>query len=136
MSSIKPPDGRGAGGGAPVATLPGATPAAGEAGGAVPAGGADFRDALARAEGAAGGPSAEAQAAAGVKGGDPLAELAGLLRSGALTREQAVERLIDRALSQVGRGLNDAQRAELAVVLRTALEADPALQALRDDLGR
>jgi hypothetical protein len=131
MSSIKPPDGRGAGPGAPIST-----PAApGQAtGGAAPAGGADFRDAL---EGVAAGASPQtAQAAAGAKAGDALAELAGLLRSGALTREEAVERLVDRALGQVGRGLSDAQRAELAVVLRTALEADPALQALRDDLGR
>lgn len=129
MSSIKPPDGRGAVGGVP--TAPGQAPFA-----AAPAG-ADFREALARAEGAAAAEGAQAASGpAAALGSDPLGELAGLVRSGALTPDQALDRLLDRALGQVGRGLSEAQRAELAVVLRTALEADPGLQALRSELGR
>jgi hypothetical protein len=131
MSSIKPPDGRGAGAGLPVSPEQGA--------GATGPAGADFREALSRAEKPAAG---EAAAAAGTAPAsqaaatDPLAELAGLVRSGALTPDAALDRLVERALGGVARGLDDAQRAELASVLRTALEADPALQALRDGLGR
>lgn len=129
MSSIKPPDGRGTGAGLPVAPEQGS--------GAAAAAGADFREALARAEGVAAGEGARgAHGARAAVGTDPLAELAGLVRSGALTPEAALDRLVERALGQAARGLSDAQRAELAVVLRTALEADPALQALRDGLGR
>jgi hypothetical protein len=126
MSSIKPPDGRGSIGSVPVAPEQGTDAAA-------PAG-ADFREALSRAEAGQGvqGPE-RAQAA---QAADPLGELARLVQSGALTPQQALDRLVERALGQVARGLDDAKRAELAVVLRTALESDPALQALRADLGR
>jgi len=134
MSSIKPPDGR-AGAGLPVAPEPGS-------GAASPAN-VDFRETLAEAQAAAAGTGAHAaqgaQAAQGphaAAAADPLAELAGLVRSGALTPQAALDRLVERALGQVGRGLSDAQRAELATVLRTALEADPALQSLSDGLRR
>ena len=158
MSSIKPPDGRGSTGAGPFA--PAAAPADGPAaadapdaatpGGAAPAG-ADFREALNRAQAGQVGQAAQAgQAASAAQASqagqsaqsaqashttDPLAELAGLVRSGALTSQQALDRLVERALGQVARGLSDAQRAELAGVLRTALESDPALQALRADAG-
>ena len=129
MSSIKPPDGRGAGAGLPVSPEQG-TGATGPAG-------ADFRETLSRAEKSTAGEAAEgARASQAAAGSDPLTELASLVRSGALTPQAALDRLVERALGRVAKGLDDAQRAELATVLRTALEADPALQALRDGLGR
>ena len=129
MSSIKPPEGRGAAAGLPI------TPEQG-AGAAAPAG-ADFREALSRVEGAAAGQAAQgAPAAQASAAADPVAELARSVQSGALSPQQALDQLVERTVGQVGRGLSEAQRTELAGVLRTALEADPALQGLRDGLGR
>lgn len=54
------------------------------------------------------------------------------MRSGALSAEQAIDRLVERTLAGVGAGLSEAQRAELGAVLRSALESDPALSELRD----
>jgi hypothetical protein len=128
MSSIKPPDGRGKAEGLPVGPEQGASgPAA-----------ADFREALAaegaRAQGATAPQSAQGAAAAA--GSDPIAELAGLVKTGALTADEALEQLVERALGRVGRGLSEGQRGELVTVLRTALESDPTLRALREGLAR
>ena len=59
------------------------------------------------------------------------ATLASAVRSGALQPDQAVQQLVDRALSGVGGKLSEAQRLELTAVLREALENDPALRELR-----
>jgi hypothetical protein len=128
MSSIKPTDPRST----PVSP---SSPDSVEQGGTERAGGPSFRDALERAgdAGHAQGPGAAATAR-GPAAADPVAELAQAVRSGALSAEQALERLVERAVSGVGRGLSQAQRAELTVVLRTALESDPALRELRDAL--
>ena len=127
MSSIKPPDGRGPAGGAPIGPQPSAE------GAAKP--GADFRDALAQAEGAAGAQATQAnQAASATRGGDALSELARMVRGGALTPEQAVEQLVERAVGK--HALDAGQRAELVRVLQSALEADFALRALREGLER
>ena len=63
---------------------------------------------------------------------DPIAELAGAIARGELSAEQAMDRLVDRALADVSAHLDGAQRAELASVLRAALDGDPAV---RDALG-
>lgn len=80
-------------------------------------------------------------AAAGVSGvggaaasgqADPIAELAAAIARGELSAAQAMDRLVDRALANVAAHLDGAQRAELASVLRAALDGDPAV---RDALG-
>jgi hypothetical protein len=127
MTSIKPS------GGPPLPIQPSTTPA-GQAGTAEQAGGVSFRKALESAA-SAGQVQQPAAAAPGSVAADPLAELAQAVRSGALTREQALERLVERALGSAAAGLTPAQRAELAVVLREALQHDPALRELTDALG-
>jgi hypothetical protein len=124
MTSIKPPDGR-----SPTSPI---GPAGGrEVEGADKAGGPAFRELLegAHPSGASGTP---AQA---VGGGDPVGALAQAVRSGTITPQQAVEQLVDRAVSSVGRSLSDAQRAELVTVLQQALQNDPALRELREAIG-
>jgi hypothetical protein len=72
--------------------------------------------------------------AAATGAADPVSELAAAVRSGAIDSEQAIERLLDRAVGGVGSRLSSAQRQELTVVLRQALDHDPALRELRDAL--
>jgi hypothetical protein len=123
MTSIKPPDGR-------PSSIPPAGP--GETGSPERAGGPSFREALERAgsagqtEGTARAPAETAAAA------DPVGELARAVRSGALSAEQAIERLVERAVAAVGGQLSAAQRSELSAVLHEALQSDPALRELRD----
>jgi len=63
---------------------------------------------------------------------DPIAELAGAIARGELSAAQAMDQLVDRALAGVSAHLDSAQRAELAGVLRAALDGDPSV---RDALG-
>lgn len=117
MTSIKPP-------------LPPVIP------GADPLGGATAAESVEKAT-AATGPSAAAPAsqvagAAAAGQADPIAELAAAIARGELSAAQAMDRLIDRALAGVSAHLDTAQRAELASVLRAALDGDPAV---RDALG-
>lgn len=122
MSSIKPPDGR-------FPASPTGPSGEGEVTGAQGSGEA-FREALdaARpADAAATGAAAQSAAAAG---GDAIAALAQALRAGTITSEQAIEQLVQRAIAGMARDLSEAQRGELAVVLREALQSDPALREL------
>lgn len=123
MSSIKPPDGR-----SPAS--PTGPSGEGDVAGAQRSGDA-FRDLLdaARPADVATGAASQAGAAAG---GDAIATLAQALRAGTITTEQAIDQLVQRAIAGMARDLSDAQRGELAVVLREALQNDPAL---RDLLG-
>lgn len=128
MSPIKPPDGR----------IPGAgsTPPAPEGTGGVGRSGG-FEAALERAERTAAAGAAQAagvQQAASAGAADPIAELARAVRGGAISKEQALEQLIERAAGGVQAVLSPAQRTELIAVLRSALQTDPALSALRDAL--
>jgi hypothetical protein len=120
MTSIKPP-------------LPPVVPGAGPL------------DSVGQAEGAAGVESVESTTSASAGRGasavsgvgaagqtDPIAELASAIARGELSAEQAMDRLVDRALANVSVHLDGAQRAELAGVLRAALDGDPAV---RDALG-
>ena len=131
MSAIKPPDGRPA---SVAPTDPGST----EAGAAERAGGASFRQALDEARAASSAqpatPAQGASGAAGAAGADPIAQLASAVRNGAVTPEQAIESLLDRAVGGVSARLSQAQRVELTAVLRQALDNDPALRELRDAL--
>ncbi len=126
MSSIKPPDGRSS----PIAT--GTADGSSEPGAADRAGGPSFREALDQAGGAERSQGVSAGATAGAVTADPISELAQAVRAGALSPEQAIERLVDRAVSAVGAQLSQAERAELGAVLRSALQSDPALSELRD----
>jgi hypothetical protein len=126
MTSIKPPDGR------PGPISPSSTGGSSDSGAAERVGSSSFRQALEQAGGAAPTQGAAAANTAGATAADPIAELAQAVRSGALTAEQAIERLLDRALTGVGARLSPAQRDELTAVLRSALEGDPALSELRD----
>ena len=126
MSSIKPPDGRSS----PIA--PGVSDGSSEPGAAERVGGPSFRQALEQAGSAERPQAASAAGSTGAAATDPIAELAQAVRAGALSPEQAIDRLVDRAVSGVGGQLSQAQRAELGAVLRSALESDPALSELRD----
>ena len=130
MSSIKPPDGRIPGAGsAPIAPDQGPS-----VGGAQRTGG-NFEAALEGAERAGGAAQAGAvQQAAGARTPDPIAELARAVRGGAITKEQALDQLVERAADGMHQVLSAPQRAELIAVLRSALQTDPALSALRDAL--
>jgi hypothetical protein len=123
MTSIKPPDGK-----VPGAGLDSGAPA--ETEGAERAGQASFRDLVGKASAA--GP---ASGASGSAAADPIAELAQAIRSGAITREQAIDQLVERTVASMSRTLTQAQRDELTAVLRQALESDPALLSLRAALG-
>ena len=62
-------------------------------------------------------------------------DLASSLRSGALTQREAVDALVERALSApAAQGLTEAGRADLARHLRNALAEDPTLRAMQADL--
>jgi hypothetical protein len=99
-------------------------------------GGASAAESVEKAAGTAGSGAA---APAGSVGGsapagqaDPIAELAAAIARGELSAAQAMDRLVDRALAGVSTHLDSAQRAELAGVLRAALDGDPSV---RDALG-
>jgi hypothetical protein len=135
MSSIKPPDGR-----VPGASNAPSAPEGSPAGGVQRSGG-DFEAALDAAEHARAGSAANAaarasdvQQASGVHAPDPIAELARAVRAGAVSKEQALEQLIERAAAGVQHTLSAPQRAELVAVLRSSLQTDPALSALREAL--
>jgi hypothetical protein len=134
MSSIKPPDGRVPGAGnAPSA--PEGSPAGG-----VQRSGGSFEAALDAAEQARAGSATSAaqashvQQASGARAPDPITELARAVRAGAVSKEQALEQLVERAAAGVQHALSAPQRAELIAVLRSSLQTDPALSALRDAL--
>lgn len=66
-----------------------------------------------------------------------LGALASELRSGSLTPEAAVARLLEQHLSSgPARALTPAARAELERMLRARLEEDPTLLTLTAELGR
>lgn len=130
MSSIKPPDGR------PGSVLP--TGQGGpETEASERAGGASFREALDSARGAEATQAAPTQASGAAAAGaaDAIAELASAVRAGTLSADQAVEALLERTVGAASARLSQAQRVELAAVLRHALDHDPALRELRDALG-
>lgn len=86
--------------------------------------GAAFRAAVADARGAS--------AASG-----EVAAIASEIKAGTLQASEAVERLVQRALSSgTAAALPPAQRERLAEMLRAQLAEDPTLQALQRDLQR
>jgi hypothetical protein len=90
---------------------------------------AEFRDQLAE------GPT-KAQSAGAVPTTE-LEALAARVRSGELSPGQAVDALVERALtSPMAAGLDDAGRAGLEAYLRAALEDDPVLSQMRGDVER
>jgi hypothetical protein len=123
MTSIKPPDPRAA------ERLGSSTP--GETSQAPDAAGASFRAVLGSTPGEA---SARPEAARPTPGADTPSALAQAIRAGALSTEQALDRLVERAVSTGP--LTDLQRAELRAILASALQSDPALRELRDNLDK
>ena len=63
---------------------------------------------------------------------DAIAQLSADLEAGKLTMDQALDALVERAVSGVGRSLNPQEREDLLSVLRNAIGSDPTLAALRD----
>ena len=79
---------------------------------------------------------ASLDATASASSSAPATDIAASLRAGSMSAQQAVEALIERALSApAARGLTDAGRADLARHLRNALAEDPTLRALQADLS-
>lgn len=67
---------------------------------------------------------------------DPAA-IAGALKTGAVTPEQAIDALVAKTLeSPMALSLSPAGRADLERTLRSALANDPTLLAMQADLGR
>lgn len=91
--------------------------------------------ATAAAEGAAPAGSAEAPAGVGASQAaapaDPIAALAADVQAGRIEMSDAVERLLERTVAQLGGRLSAEERAGLGAVLREALESDPVLSSLR-----
>lgn len=65
---------------------------------------------------------------------DAIGRIAQALGDGSLTVEQAMERLVDHALTGLDGRLTTTERTELLALLRDALADDPALGALRESL--
>jgi len=134
MSSIKPPDGR-----VPGAGNAPSSPEGSPAGGVQRSSGS-FEAALDAAEQARASSAASAaqasnvQQASAARAPDPIAELARAVRGGAISKEQALDQLVERVAGGVQHALSAPQRAELIAVLRSSLQTDPALSALRDAL--
>jgi hypothetical protein len=124
MTSIKPPDPRAA------ERLGSSTP--GEAGQAPDAPGASFREVL------QGGTPAQATARPEVATPTGSAEapsaLAQAIRAGTISADQALDQLVERAVATGP--LTDPQRAELRALLAEALQSDPALRELRENLSK
>ena len=125
MTTIKPPTDPAA---PPVSTETGATEET--------AGGAEFQALL---DAPAAGGVAGAADAGGVSelshvGGD-LGPLVEQVRSGSLSVDGAVGQLVQRAIDNLGAALDPTGRAELESLLRSALESDPTLIALRNAAG-
>ena len=129
MTSIKPPDGR-----SPASPL---GPTAGrEAEGAEKTTGPGFRELLEGTRPAdAAGTAVTSTTGTAATSADPVGALARAVRAGAISPQQAIEQLVERAASGVGRSLSEAQRAELVTVLREAVQTDPALRELREAIG-
>jgi hypothetical protein len=124
MTSIKPPDPRAA------ERLGSSTP--GETGRAPDAAGLSFREVL------EGGGSAQAsarpEAANATASADAPSALAQAIRAGTISADQALDQLVERAVATGP--LTDPQRAELRAILANALQSDPALRELRDNLDK
>lgn len=122
MTSIKPPSSGTSG--------PHALPErADETGGSVPADSTEsssFQRSLSEAN------QAQQTSGAASAGADSVGTLAQAVESGALSLDQAVERLVDQTLERAGRYLTGEQRAELTELLRGALVNDPTLASLRE----
>src|SRR5262249_30048665 len=128
IMTIKPPERRPPTG--PISSTPG------KAGADAPErAGTTFRDKL---DSTATGAAAQANpvaAPATAGAADSISELAAAVRAGTVSADQAIERLVERSVGSVARGLSLAQREELAQVLRDAVQNDPALRELREALG-
>ena len=107
-----------------------------------PGGGAEALDgadgSVERAEGKFGDMVDQAKGDAAVASADPPSALRGLendLIAGRASADEAVERLVQRALTSAS-DLSEHRRAVLESQLREALDGDPTLAALRKDLQR
>ena len=74
---------------------------------------------------------AEQVTASASGGADAVGQLAKAVESGAISLDQAVEKLVDQTLEKAGRHLTGEQRQELAELLRSAILSDPTLSGLR-----
>jgi hypothetical protein len=127
MSTPIEPPGSPPPGGAEPGDDPGAERAEGRPG--------EFREAVESAAEADVGPADGAPEAAGTSSASPLGDIRQELAAGRIDVDQAVERLVQRALGSAA-GLPESDRAALEAQLREALSEDPTLLALRRDLER
>jgi hypothetical protein len=68
---------------------------------------------------------------------DPVQQIANALRAGEIDPAKATEMLVERALATASRAeLSGQERQQIASVLRLALQNDPTLVAMLDDLER
>lgn len=96
----------------------------------------EFRDMVGDASEARADATPDAQrAVADAPDASRVADLHSELTAGRIDANQALERLVERAMAGAA-GLPDAHRASLEAQLRDALAHDPTLAALRKDLER
>lgn len=103
------------------------------------AGGAEagFRTVLVGASGRSGTAGGTMSAVAPEATGNLAQAIADDLRSGKIDGATAVERVVQKALeSDMASRLSSEERSGLEAFIRRALEEDPTLRALVDDLGR
>jgi hypothetical protein len=126
MTSIKPPGGKPPSGPADAASHPsGSTHGAERAG---PTFGETLREAADAARTERAGPSQPPAAL------EPVAALAEAVKAGELSADQAIDQLLERTVGELAPRLTGAERAELLSTLRSALETDPALAAIVQQL--
>jgi len=81
-------------------------------------------------------PTRDAEASTAAVGGDAVAEIANALVSGKITSEEAVNRLVARAMdSQMTASAPAELRTKLEATLRAMIETDPHLRDLAKGLG-
>ncbi len=131
-SAIKPPGSGGPVVGMDVPSESGPTSSVREAG-------RDFRSELDRAHELASPASVDTASRTNVESTrtELLRALSDELRAGTLDPNQAIERLVERTLnSGPAASLSPTLRTELENLLRSVLELDPSLDAMRRDLAR
>ncbi len=128
---IKPPGG-------PPAGVPIDGPAGGK--GAIEGTKGSFRDSLkagdtSETQGVSGTQAGQALSGQALSGQDMAQQLADAMKSGQITGPEAVQQVVERSLGPAMGNLSEQGRAQLTQLIEHAMENDPNLQALVQQIG-